>query len=52
MKTLYTQSGKLRFIQKHRGYSEKIADKSCAECEVKPTTTEARLLKAIFGGKV
>ena len=34
---------------KRNAYSEILADKPCVECEVKPTTTEARLLKAIFG---
>ena len=32
-----------------RGYSEKLSDKPCVKCASKPTTAEARLLKAIFG---
>ena len=32
-----------------RGYSEELSDKPCVKCASKPTTAEAKLLKAIFG---
>ena len=35
---------------KRNEYTEKLSDKPCVECEVEPTTAEAKLLKAIFGG--